>query len=313
MALLVQLCVLLAAVSACVAQMDYSYPTLWNPATLVNSTVSYKDGSTSLQGYLAYTNSTMGPRPAVIIYPDWDGISNYERWRANLLAAEGYIAFVADIYSTAVKQGPSLPAANRSVLMSEFRTNSTKFRTRVLTSLAQVRTYDLVQKDKIFAIGYCFGGGAVLELMRSWPATTGLLGVGGFHAGPLTTTGTKAQPGNPLIVQVYQGADDPGMTQDMRTAFTSELRAANMTWNFYAYGRTVHAFTLMENPLWNGNKSQSNGYNPAADRASWWALRGLLMESFGLTNMSNPYTATGGAYDYQTGINGQRLANAVAA
>lgn len=58
---------------------------------------------------------------------------------------------------------------------------------------------------------------------------------------------------------------------------------------------------------------QSNGYNPAADRASWWALRGLLMESFGLTNMSNPYTATGGAYDYQTGINGQRLANAVAA
>ena len=47
-------------------------------------------------------------------------------------------AFVADIYSTAVKQGPSLPAANRSVLMSEFRTNSTKFRTRVLTSLAQV-------------------------------------------------------------------------------------------------------------------------------------------------------------------------------
>ena len=44
--------------------------------------------------------------------------------------------------------------------------------------------------------------------------------MGGFHAGPLTTTGSKAQLGNPLIVQVYQGADDPGMTQDMRTAFT---------------------------------------------------------------------------------------------
>lgn len=34
----------------------------------------------------------------------------------------------------------------------------------------------------------------------------------------------------------------------------TELRAANMTWNYYAYGRTVHAFTLMENPIWNGNK-----------------------------------------------------------
>ena len=41
---------------------------------------------------------------------------------------------------------------------------------------SQARTYDLVQKDKIFAIGYCFGGGAVLELMRSWPNTPGLLG-----------------------------------------------------------------------------------------------------------------------------------------
>lgn len=55
---------------------------------------------------------------------------------------------------------------------------------------------------------------------------------------------------------------------------------------------------------------QSSGYNPASDRASWWALRGLLMDTFGLFNSTNPYTATGGAYDYQTGINGQRLLNA---
>ena len=47
-------------------------------------------------------------------------------------------AFVADIYGTGVKQGPSLPLANRSALMSEFRTNSTKFRSRVLAGLTQV-------------------------------------------------------------------------------------------------------------------------------------------------------------------------------
>ena len=50
--------------------------------------------------------------------------------------------------------------------------------------MRQVRTYDLVQKDKIFAIGYCFGGGAVLELMRSWPNTPGLLGE---HLAPANT------------------------------------------------------------------------------------------------------------------------------
>ena len=35
----------------------------------------------------------------------------------------------------------------------------------------------------------------------------------------------------------------------------SEMRAANTTWNYYAYGHTVHAFTLMENPIWDGSKS----------------------------------------------------------
>ena len=44
------------------------------------------------------------------------------------------------------------------------------------------------------------------------------------------------------------------MAQSLK-CLQAELRAANMTWNFYAYGRTVHAFTLMENPVWNGSKS----------------------------------------------------------
>ncbi|CAK0757371.1 hypothetical protein CVIRNUC_002534 [Coccomyxa viridis] len=313
MAEMLHLLPVIAAVFFAQAYADYTYPAVWSAATLVNSTVPYMDGKTDLKGYLAYTNSTGGPRPAVIIYPDWDGISNYERWRANLLAAQGYIAFVADVYNTSVQQGPTLPIAARSALMGEYRSNSTKWRNRLLAALTKVRTFDLVQKDKIFAIGYCFGGGGVLELMRAWPSTPGLLGVAGFHAGPLTTAGPKALAGNPLQVQVYNGADDPGITTENRLAFTSEMRAANMTWNYYAYGHTVHAFTLMENPIWDGSKSMSNGYNPSSDKASWWALRGLLLESFSLTNSTNPYTAAGGAYDYQTGINGERLLSAVAA
>lgn len=138
--------------------------------------------------------------------------------------------------------------------MAPFRSNSTYFRTRLLASLTtvsvplahqcaflivspvnaangvdgdmlcQVRGLDMIQKDKIFAIGYCFGGGGVLELARAWPNTPGLLGeyevtslclhadsrankrvltvldmartgVGGFHAGPLVTSGPKAKLG----------------------------------------------------------------------------------------------------------------------
>ena len=45
----------------------------------------------------------------------------------------------------------------------------------------------MVQADKLYAIGYCFGGAGVLELFRSWPATPGLLG-GLFRAQLLHVT-----------------------------------------------------------------------------------------------------------------------------
>lgn len=51
---------------------------------------------------------------------------------------------------------------------------------------------------------------------------------------------------------------------------------------------------------------QSNAYNPVADRASWWGLRGVLLEQFGLTNTTDPYTAFGDIYDYDTGFAGYR-------
>lgn len=55
---------------------------------------------------------------------------------------------------------------------------------------------------------------------------------------------------------------------------------------------------------------QSNGYNAAADHASWWALRGILLEVFGLMNSSNPYVSANGAFDYQTGVAGSKLQSA---
>jgi dienelactone hydrolase len=111
----------------------------------------------------------------------------------------------------------------------------------------QARNLTNVDQQKIFAIGYCFGGGSVLELIRSYPNTPGLLGalsslsprnstglfvlfsipphdifaspsfwsapgIGGYHA-PLTTTGTKATAGNPALVYIFNGAEDPGVPE----------------------------------------------------------------------------------------------------
>jgi len=37
-------------------------------------------GSLHVQAYVAYSNTSSQPRPAVIVVPDYDGIGNYERW-----------------------------------------------------------------------------------------------------------------------------------------------------------------------------------------------------------------------------------------
>lgn len=73
------------------------------PAEIRVTAVPYEDtDGTMLQGYLAMPDETWKrPLPAVVIFPDWDGVNDYEKKRATMLADMGYVAFAADIVSTA--------------------------------------------------------------------------------------------------------------------------------------------------------------------------------------------------------------------
>src|SRR6201986_1521720 len=61
-------------------------------------TVDYQQGDTTLEGFLAYDDSISGQRPGVLIVHQWQGITDYEKMRARMLAQMGYVAFCADIY-----------------------------------------------------------------------------------------------------------------------------------------------------------------------------------------------------------------------
>src|SRR5882724_10870795 len=60
--------------------------------------VEYRDGPVILKGYLAYDDATEDMRPAVLIVPEWWGLTDYPKHRAVQLARMGYVAFVADIF-----------------------------------------------------------------------------------------------------------------------------------------------------------------------------------------------------------------------
>src|SRR5438477_75828 len=67
-------------------------------AEIKTQTVEYKDGDTTLKGFLAYDDAAAGKRPGIVVVPEWWGLNEYPKSRAEQLAKLGYVAFAADIY-----------------------------------------------------------------------------------------------------------------------------------------------------------------------------------------------------------------------
>ena len=60
--------------------------------------VSYKADTVTSNGYITYDEGVEGKRPVVLIVPEWWGLGDYVRSRANQLAAMGYVAMCVDMY-----------------------------------------------------------------------------------------------------------------------------------------------------------------------------------------------------------------------
>lgn len=138
-------------------------------AAVRTEAVDYKIGNGTFEGFLAYDDAIAGKRPGIVISPAWMGISQNERKHARMLAALGYVAFVADIYGKGVHPATPRAAAAES---GKFIRDRALYRTRASAALAVLKRSP--------AMGYCFGGMGGLELgrradKRSWQALRNFL------------------------------------------------------------------------------------------------------------------------------------------
>jgi len=145
--------------------------TLISNAKIVSKAVDYKDGDTQLQGWIYYDDGIKSPKPAVIVVHEWWGLNDYPKMRAQQLAELGYIAFAADIYGKGVVK-TSFDEAGAEA--GKYRSNIPLLRSRINSALETLKKQPNVDKNKIAAIGYCFGGGTVLELARKCAEDIGL-------------------------------------------------------------------------------------------------------------------------------------------
>lgn len=247
--------------------------TLATPAAAEVKTqlVEYRLGDTVLEGILAWDPAGPKSRPAVLVVHDWMGVGPYVKMRAEQLAAMGYVAFAADIYGKGVRPKDGKEA---SALAGQYRSGDRALlRARVNAALETLRKQPGVDPARVAAIGYCFGGSAVLELARMGADVKGVIS---FHGGLKTEHPDASKVKAKLLV--LHGADDPYVPDAEVSAFEAELRAAKVDWQLVKYSGAVHAFTQRDA---GNDNSKGAAYNAAADRRSFEAMKVFFAELFG--------------------------------
>ncbi len=238
-------------------------------AKVITRTVEYRQGETTCQGYLSYDDAVAGRRPAILIVHDWMGVSDYQKMRAEQLAALGYVALAADVYGKGVRPANRDEAA---ALAGGFYKDRALLRSRVRAGLDCLAGQPQADPARLAAIGYCFGGAGALELARSGAP---LRAVVTFH-GSLSAADTSDARNIRAKVLVLHGADDPFVKQDEVQAFMNEMRAGHVDWQVVQYSGAVHSFTDRRA---GDDNSKGAAYNAAADRRSWRAMRDFLEET----------------------------------
>lgn len=239
-------------------------------AAVVHETVLYEHQGTVLEGYLAWDDAHQGPRPGVLVVHQWMGLSDNERRRADMLAELGYVALAADVYGRGVRPADTQQAQQQA---ARYNGDRTLLRGRLGAALAALKAQSLVDPVRTAAVGYCFGGGGVLELARSG---ADLAGVVSFH-GSLDTT-MPAQAGSVRAkILVCHGAVDPYVDPEAVRAFLQEMEAAGADYQVIMYAGAVHAFTQISA---GNDPSRGAAYQEAADRRSWQAMQDFFAEIF---------------------------------
>ena len=249
----------LLAVAATVAQ-----------AEVVVKTVEYQQGEVTLEGKAFYDNSIESKRPGVLIVHQWMGPIQYESDRAGQLARMGYAVFVADIFGKGVRPADTKQAAQEA---GKYRSNRALLRARAASGLKALRALPMVDQSRIVAIGYCFGGSAVLELARSGARLNGVVS---FH-GTLDTPTPADAKNIQARVLVLHGADDPYAPAKQVDAFHREMRDANVAYKFVAYPGAVHAYSQKGA---GDDPSKGVAYNAKADAESWQEMKAFFADIF---------------------------------
>lgn len=238
--------------------------------------IDYSIGGVNCRGYLAQNGAIKTKQPAILIAHAWQGQDDFARDKADSLAKMGYIAFAADLYGNGIYADSREEAAK---LMMPLFLDRRLLQERIIAALETLKTIPQVDIENVGAIGFCFGGLTVLELLRSGAKIKGVVSFHGVLGDKMGDAQAKTVPiaekidGSALILH---GHDDPLVSKTDIEKIQNELTLAHVDWQMHIYGRTKHAFT---NPLADDD-SMGLIFNNKASVRAWKSMENFFSELF---------------------------------
>lgn len=191
------------------------------------------DGET-FRGVLVYDDDHDGPRPGLVMVPNWRGVNDSAVEKAQRAAGDEYVVLVADVYGRDVRPRNDEEAGP---VAAALRADRPLLRQRARKALEVLQARPEVDAGRVGAFGFCFGGTTVLELARDGAPLAGVVSLHGGLSTPLPAGGEVGP-----AVLVLNGAADRGVSAEDIAGFQREMDAANADWQFVNFADAVHCF-----------------------------------------------------------------------
>jgi dienelactone hydrolase len=239
-------------------------------AGMVEKKISYEIDGRKFESALVYDDAVVGKRPAILMEPDWAGVGTKAIAQAREVAGKDYVVLVADMYG-----GGYAPKDVKEMQTTSFAVRNDVAQSRARGAkalevmLAEGGKLGIIDPAKVAGIGFCIGGGMILDLVRD--GHDALKAIAVFHVTfPQSANPTGASKLNSKVL-ILHGADDPVTKRPAIAALQDELDAAKVQWETVMYSGVVHSYTDVTATDPAGFKAQR--YDPEISRRSYATMR----------------------------------------
>ncbi len=210
--------------------------------------IDYQVAGETYQGYFV---SPADNAPLVLLVHDWDGLTAYEKHRANMIKELGYAVFAADLFGKDIRP---TEVKDKQQHTGELYQDRQKMRQLMQAALTEAGKQG-ADITNMVVLGYCFGGAVALEMARSGVAMQGFVS---FHGGLSTPKGQDYSQTEGEVL-VFHGTADQMISMNDFADLAVQLEQHQVAHEMISYGGADHAFTVFT----------GERYDAIADSRSW--------------------------------------------